>query len=137
MGTNYYWHEKPPCESCGRSYEAKHIGKSSAGWVFSLHVMPDEGVTDIDDWERLWASGGEIYDEYGTKHTVEEMRLVIMARTHKEKWDTVPFMYESWAEFHRHNHSEEGPVGLLRHKLDSRCIKHGNGTWDCIIGEFS
>lgn len=38
MGTNYYLHSQDPCEHCGRSYPELHIGKSSAGWVFALHV---------------------------------------------------------------------------------------------------
>ena len=50
--------------------------------------------------------------------------------------ETTPMSYDSWDEFHRRNNSEKGPVGLLRHRLDSRCIGHG-GTWDLIIGEFS
>lgn len=138
MGTNYYLHEKPACESCGRGYEAKHIGKSSAGWCFSLHVIPEDGINDIDDWERLWsAPGAYIEDEYGARVSAEEIRIVIMARARKEDWDKAPFGYPSWEDFHRDNHSEPGPVGLLRHQLGRYCLKHGAGTWDCIPGEFS
>jgi hypothetical protein len=137
VGTNYYWHEKPACEHCGRAYEGKHIGKSSAGWCFSLHVYPEDGITDIDDWEQRWATGGEITDEYGTKVSVADMRLVIMARVREPKWDKPPsFFYKDWPEFHRKNQSMEGPAGLLRHVLNQRCVKHGNGTWDCFVGEF-
>jgi hypothetical protein len=46
--------------------------------------------------------------------------------------------YDSWLQFHQMNHSEKGPKGLLRHKIEGgHCIKHGVGTWDCILGEFS
>ena len=42
MGTNYYLHRPRTneCEHCGRADEAPplHIGKSSSGWCFSLHV---------------------------------------------------------------------------------------------------
>ena len=46
--------------------------------------------------------------------------------------------HQNWPEFHKANHSEPGPKGLLRHKLDPQhCIGHGHGTWDLIVGEFS
>jgi len=54
MGTNYYLYPASPCKACGRSYEAKHIGKSSAGWCFLLHVIPEEGINDLEDWKKLW-----------------------------------------------------------------------------------
>ncbi len=56
MGTNYYLHEKPDCECCGRPFEALHIGKSSSGWCFSLHVMPEDMINTLDDWRSKWSS---------------------------------------------------------------------------------
>jgi len=58
------------------------------------------------------------------------------------RWETVPAGYMSWVHFHQINHSEPGPKGLLRHRLDSnsystKVIKHGDGTWDCLEGDFS
>jgi hypothetical protein len=139
MGTNYYLHNPKPCQTCGHDpNEPKHIGKSSAGWVFSLHVYPEEGIHDLGDWEREWVNG-VIKDEYGSVVTVDEMRLVIMARARPERWDEPPFMSSSWEEFHRDNYSERGPAGLIRTDIarsGSRCVKHGDGTWDCFVGEF-
>ena len=63
MGTNYYLHRNV-CAHCGRGDEALHIGKSSAGWCFSLRVHPEEGIHDLPDWERELV-GGKIQDEYG------------------------------------------------------------------------
>jgi hypothetical protein len=142
VGTNYYWKEdrEPPCAHCGRTDPevTLHIGKSSAGWVFSLHIDPEAGISDLPDWERVWANAaGHIEDEYGQRLSADDMRLVIMARAREERWGKKPFMYDSWEDFHRSNNSERGPVGLLRSKLDQRCIKHGDGTYDCFIGEFS
>jgi len=139
MGTNYYWHTSE-CSHCGRGDEPKHIGKSSAGWVFALHVYPEEGIEDMDGWERVWKGEGRIRDEYGTPLTISEMRIVITGRYRSERWDGAPpFMYESWQQFHEKNHSEPGPSGLLRTRLtaDRRCTKHGAGTWDCFTGDFS
>lgn len=139
MGTNYYLHteEKPPCNECGRGYESepRHIGKSSCGWVFSLHIYPEEGIHDLPDWERLWSAPNTyILDEYGTRTSVEKMRAVITERRHKEAWNKAPFMYNSWEEFHQQNGSMQGPHGLLRAR---RAMKHGEGTWDCHDGDFS
>jgi hypothetical protein len=135
MGMNYYWHEKSPCPTCGHLVDGKHVGKSSAGWVFALHVYPEDEINDLEDWERLWSQGGLILDECGDEVSTDEMRQVITRRswTKKDK----PLMYESWDQFHRDNGSEEGPNGLARALPSSRMLKHGAGTWSCFIGEFS
>jgi hypothetical protein len=140
MGTNYYWHNPKPCETCGHDpHEPKHIGKSSGGWCFSLHVYPHEDIHDIDGWERLWETPGSwIEDEYGERVAPARMRSVIMDRGRKEDWDRTPLGYKSWDNFHEMNHSEPGPAGLLRHQImPGHCIGHGAGTWDMIVGEFS
>lgn len=136
MGTNYYLHEKPPCRECGREYEPLHIGKSSGGWCFALHVIPGE-IDDLPDWEARWTRG-EIRNEYGDILTPEDMRAVILARAEITGVVDPPPFYRSWDEFHEKNSSEPGPAGLLRHRLNpAHCIRHGAGTYDCIIGEFS
>jgi hypothetical protein len=71
MGTNYYL-TNTHCKCCKRSREEctsehwlkretllstpevkLHIGKSSGGWCFSLHVIPSLGLNTLDDWELL------------------------------------------------------------------------------------
>ena len=132
MGTNYYWHEKDDCSECGRPFEPRHIGKSSAGWCFSLHVYPDEDIQDLPDWEDLWKrEGSVIRDEYGKPLTADEMRLIILART----WSRHDRLSADW---YAENHAEAGPAGLARHQVDGwHCIKQGNGTYDLCIGDFS
>lgn len=104
MGTNYYLHIEP-------TWEPLHIGKSSGGWCFSLHVMPEDGVNTLDDWRALWNSPyAHICNEYGEKVTVERMERVITHRTPE----------------------------CRRHDIDGRhCVAHGDGLWDYIAGEFS
>lgn len=85
MGTNFYWVERnsDKCPSCGRFDEGQrvHIGKSSYGWAFQLHVIPEDSITGLDDWERIWSTGaGEIFDEYGEKLSLTEMKAVILER---------------------------------------------------------
>lgn len=134
MGTNYYHTVKTnECAACGRhDGEPVHIGKSSAGWCFSLHVMPDEGICDLDDWRKRWEAGGEIRDEYGEVVTTEEMLRIITERGPGP--EKVPTGYESWADFHRSNRSTHGPNGMLRHGHRST---PGAGTWDLCPYSFS
>lgn len=129
MGTNYYHHEKAPCECCGRGYERTHIGKSSGGWCFSLHVIPEDGIFDLNDWKKRLGKG-HIEDEYGCVLTVDDLMSVICERSWTER--------EHNAHFLASNNAEPGPNGLLRHQIDGRhCIGHGEGTWDLLVGEFS
>ena len=129
MGTNYYWLQEPPCAHCGRSDEGKHIGKSSAGWCFSLHVYPEDGINDFDDWRERWGEG-EIYNEYGEHVSVLEMERTISERTWPHR-TSASFDFVS-------NHAVPGPNGLVRHRISNgHCIGHGRGTWDLIVGEFS
>ena len=130
MGTNYYWYKKSPCECCGRPYEPLHIGKSSGGWCFALHVMPEENINDLPDWEELWlVSGSKIENEYGEEILPNEMREIITNRYRTEAPPT-DFNYKA-------NHAEPGPNNLARHRIGHYCIKHGAGTWDCVTGEFA
>lgn len=127
MGINFYW--------VSVDGEERHIGKSSLGWVFALHVYPEHGINDLSDWLRYWDSQeGFIKDEYHRRIEVLEMLSCITERESPRQ--TIPLGYADWTVFHRENHSLNGPNGLCRAKLSSRCIKHGVGTWDCHVGEF-
>lgn len=135
MGTNYYWTKevKPACECCGRDAEVKelHIGKSSAGWCFSIHVMPEDGINSLDDWIALFNQEGScIKDEYDRIVTAKEILSKIKERGRNDKntWDH---------EMMRMNGAEHGPNNLVRHKISRHCIGHGDGTWNYIVGDFS
>ena len=136
MGTNYYVNKEDICEYCGRGGEELHIGKSSAGWHFGLHVIPNEGINNLEDWKKFW-KGKRIRDEYGRTITAKEMLKVITERKSNNDWNKKPFMYNGWVDFHNQNNSERGINGLVRCKIGSHCIGHGEGTWDLITGEFS
>lgn len=133
MGTNYYLQlpGTDACKHCGRSDDAEklHIGKSSVGWCFSLHVIPERGIYDLADWLPLFERY-EICDEYGDALTAQDMVEYITARS----WSSV---YERGETWYVSNHAEPGPNGLARHRIGCHCVKHGDGTWDCITGEFS
>lgn len=141
MGTNYYLHNKPDCECCGRPFVPMHIGKSSAGWCFALHVAPEEGINSLDDWRALWsAPGSYVRNEYDERVPLEEMEKIITQRSRDKDWSDASWwqgFYTSERHFHDKNGSERGPNGLLRHRIGRYCASHGEGTWDCMLGEFS
>lgn len=128
MGCNYYL-LKDPCPTCGHAKEKLHIGKSSEGWCFSLHVDPDEGVNSLEDWKQLWMDyKSAIVDEYGETISPKEMERVITKRLRLG-----PPMEDKWYE---QNCCIRGPNGLARH-ADPYCVGHGDGPWDYITGRFS
>jgi hypothetical protein len=129
MGTNYYL-RRDTCPHCGRSAEPLHIGKSSAGWCFSLHVDADEGINGLDDWKALWsAPNTKIMDEYGREVSPELMLETITHRTWPKR--------ERSGMFYLENNAEPGPNNLMRHTIGRHCVGHGDGTYDLIPGEFS
>lgn len=141
MGTNYYAVETGWKKV--RHPEKKHIGKSSGGWCFSLHVYPEEGLKTWSAWKKLLSkSSFEIYDEYGQLHSFEDFLDTVESRSWGNDFEKpIPSVfpqYKSWEEFFTRNYAEPGPNGLLRHKIDgTHCIGHGKGTYDYLIGEFS
>ena len=137
MGTNYYCENTTSCDV----YDGKtemiplHIGKSSGGWCFMLHVIPSLNLNSLEDWKKYWAENAEvamIKDEYGNDIPLDEMLNTITDR-HWTAWRE-----EKYPTFHADNYSEPGPNGLTRYRLNAPgCVGHGEGTWDLIEGEFS
>jgi hypothetical protein len=135
MGTNYYVRSQPPCEHCGREYDAIHIGKSSAGWCFGLRVYPEMGINSLEDWQAYW-QGKHIEDEYGKEISHSDMLERITMRSRPDTG--TPYPYKSWEQFFAENQAEWGPNNLLRHRMDGRfCIGHGSGPWDLMGTDFS
>ena len=85
METNYYLH----MDVCGRGKRPKkilHIGKSSGGWVFGLHVIPERGLVNWDRWRvALHKCGNVIKDEYGNKIKFKEMVSIIRDRSFQNR----------------------------------------------------
>jgi hypothetical protein len=137
MGTNFYWSESA-CPTCGHAEEELHIGKSSGGWCFSLHVIPEKGINSLKDWqERFARTNSRIHDEYGDVLTPAEMTSRITNRFGRPFEEQTWPMYRDEADFHAQNDSERGPNGLLRHRIGPYCVGHGDGTYDLIAGVFS
>lgn len=157
MGTNFYAKSKITNKTI-------HIGKSSGGWCFGLHVYVTVGEDnelikqktlfslnphftlpyDFESWKKLIENPlWYIEDEYGNKWCSRDMLETIECRRwhNRESWEDVDWKlygYHSEEHFHSLNHSERGPNGLLRSKIDMRhCVGHGEGTYDYLIGDFS
>ncbi len=118
MGTNYYL-QHGVCECCKKPESTRHIGKSSGGWCFSLHVYQEEGINTLDDWKKLWETEkNKIVNEYDEVVSVEDMLDTIInrqGRPMEDKHLTMMGLYESWQDFHRNIYSCSGSNNLLRH----------------------
>lgn len=139
MGTNYYL-KKNCWNICGRPSEEIHIGKSSFGWCFLLHVTNE--IKTLEDWISLFNERKyiifrkhKIFDEYGREISIKEMESIILDRKHAP-WKENSH-YKTPEEFYNANNAESGPNNLARCKLGGGCVGHGDGTYDLITGYFS
>jgi hypothetical protein len=148
MGTNYYLHQRTGLPKPDHEI-VLHIGKSSTGWCFSVHVMPERGINDLQDWVTLIeqrASAAVIKDEYGEELQLQELLGIITDRRRSQTVDDAFIegkkhgfcqyadTVEQWL---RLNHAVRGPNNLIRPVLGGTVLRHGSGTWDCIVGDFS
>lgn len=130
MSTNYYIKEK---SMLGEKFDHLiHIGLSSYGWCFQLHVIPEKGINNLDDWKKIFKlidnNKSHIVDEYDRKISYNEMIRIIENRN-IDNSNQISSCKKNNAEYELNN--------LKRSTLDSRCIGHGNGTYDYIVGDFS
>lgn len=110
MSTNYYLIEPTPVGS-GKSDGPLHIGKSSVGWCFSLHVIPELNLLSLKEWEARWnARGAVIENERGESVSPSEMKDCITNRPY--------------------------PRELQRNSLTPN-VTHGRGSYDYVKGDFS
>ena len=133
MGTNYYL-QAPKCFHCGKADEPLHLGKSSGGWCFSLHVYPEEGINNWDDLQahivQCLLHNHIIVNEYGDAVSFEEFKQVVENR-HGRKPVSTEWLCQQGG------YGEPGPNNLVRHTLSpGHCIGQGKGTYDYLIGEF-
>lgn len=134
MGTNYYIYISD--EDVTKDPEELHIGKSSHGWVFSLHVYPERGINTLYDWmQHLLDYNHVIRDEYGNQIGIAEILRIITLRS--------SYRLPNWTEKDWDmNSAEPGPNNLVRHKVNvvqhnhKLSVWHGEGTWDYCNYEF-
>lgn len=125
MGTNYYH----VAETFDNVPDRIHIGKSSGGWCFALHVDAEQNINGLDDWKnKFMAANSHIVNEYGDTVSVDEMLDIILNRKWKPHVVTPEFLDRNYAVL--------GPNNLLRSRVGDYCFGHGDGTYDLIPGEF-
>lgn len=79
MGTNFYALADATCDNPEHT-ERLHIGKSSGGWKFGFHAIPERGLTSWAAWADFLAER-IIVNEYG-----EEMTLFEFTPTVEDRW---------------------------------------------------
>lgn len=129
-----------------------HIGKSSAGWHFSLCIYPELGINNLDDWKKLF-SEYDIIDEYDESRSADKMISIITERydaeflelgqeayeakvveRHNNTCDTLygSFIHitpaKTYDEYLSYNNAERGLNGLLAHN-DGAHVRT-DGTYD-------
>ena len=115
MGTNYYCLDENPdfeksviTQLTEPQFLKTHIGKSSYGWCFSLHVIPENNLNNLNDWMKYLESK-LIINEYDDVVSFDDLIKIIVDRSKDSR----------------------------RHEIDYyNCVGHGEGTWDLIKGEF-
>lgn len=144
MGTNYYsvkrevaeldsesfWDLRQSCKTTG-SDDIIHIGKSSIGWCFGLHIIPEMGINDLWEWIEIFLNPERvIMDEYRDLITFTEMINKITCRSMPDQC--------TWS-LHEYalNGAEPGPNNLVRRIVGRGCDAQGAGTWDLIKDNFS
>lgn len=147
MGTNYYLKKKNHLTDAVDRYDTGlHIGKSSYGWAFSLHVVP--GIAEsLADWKDLWSCRHfVIVDEYGERVSKEEMLSIVTERgtlspehkysglkrrlpeIPKDEWDNETHLRRHVPEF---RYDERGNVEYK----ELNKINWGEG-YDLLVGEW-
>lgn len=109
MSTNYYLMHPSYQLTDGyiTSDNSTHIGTSSVGWCFALHIIPEHGIKTLGDWIPL-LKRGIILDEYGRDISFTDMLNIIANRNPS-----------------------------CKHQQECINTNHGEGSWDYITGEFS
>ena len=116
MGTNYYLTFNE-CDCCKRM-DKIHIGKSSAGWYFSLHVTDE--LNSLDKWiETFKEAGTHIVNEYDDLLSTYDMVKKITERG-QEKAPNL-----SVAEL-IYNGATLGMNNLLKPSIGTHCVGYAD-----------
>jgi hypothetical protein len=128
-------------EKGSKREEDLHIGKSSGGWVFALHVISEKRLYGLPDWMILLDKPDVIIFEKVDGQLRREISLDDLLKVITERKfegnDNVNHL------FHVVNKSMPAENGLVRKVIDGeRCVGHefaadGRGvSWDLIAGDF-
>lgn len=151
---NFYY--KTEEELNEKLYQCIHIGKSSGGWHFILAIYPDYGISNLEDWKKLFFdSSNYIENEYGERVTPEEMMSIITERGDErlkdfnslEEYEAEQLkhqndfikkfgngkLYKTYDDMLKDNHAVRGKFGLWAHQPDNHTFAT-DGTYDYSEG---
>lgn len=147
LTNGYVWNNTyyKDIESLNEEYcHILHIGKSSAGWYFSLCIYPLIGINSLDDWKKIWSSGDcKIYTEYDDEIPEEELMSYIIDRQYPGDRDEAKALkcnnkraekegigrrFDTYDQLLRFNGATRGKNGLWAH--DSPRYTHTDNTYD-------
>ena len=111
--------------------ETLHIGKSSWGWTFSLHVIPEKGLECWRDWEEVLVGSRRIYNEEGEDVSLEELRETVLHRARKLSDEDKARMEET---ARRYGYFLDRRTWLFR---GNESNKGEDGDYSMMEGEFS
>ena len=132
LTNGYVWNNTyyKDIESLNKDYcHILHIGKSSAGWYFSLCIYPLIGINNLDDWKKIWSSSDcKIYTEYDEEIPEEELMSYIVNRQYPGEID------EDKALKHNNEMAEKEGIGRRFDTYDQLLLFNGaargkNGLW--------
>jgi hypothetical protein len=126
MGTNYYV-KSERCNCCDHKPDDFHIGKSSYGWYFTMHVTYT--ITNFQDMLIFLVDNRyNIYNEYGDKVELEDIIRTICCRSGN---NTAENYYENSI------YCELGQYGLVKFKVGFGCIGSSEiNPIDYVPGDF-
>jgi hypothetical protein len=146
MGINIYFVEEYK-EEIELESQWIHIGKSSAGWYFSLHIYPlgirDDDINVINNWDDWKAfinsSNGKIYTEDHYEITFEQLRSKVEDR---KLLDVQKFKEDTLKQLKLGIFGYDKNTNLLyitndRYIYEHGCESIGNGPWCCSKHNFS
>ena len=107
MGTNFYLH-KNCCNHCNRPEHKIHLGKSSGGWRFLLHIEKLDWF--YTDWEtckvEIMKPENEVFDEYSIKQNKEEFIKFTEGKKDLTKHEDQEYASYQYDEFTDHTEGD-------------------------------
>lgn len=136
MGTNYYIKHKD--ETKNEIFGKVHLGKSSLGWYFNLHVYPERGISNFTDWNDALLKKDndlEIVDEYGKVYEVDEFLGIVTNRSRENEDIDITKLKES-ADLHS-SVDEKRKLLYMNEGYDSFGPDSSGETVCCMTGYFN
>lgn len=137
INNGYIWHNQfyNTLEDLAKDYyEEIHVGKSSAGWVFLLHIHPDKNIYSLEDYCNIWYDPNiALYNEYDELISPKQLEHTICDRALEDdrltQAEIKQFCKENQCRY-------DASYGLFRYDLDEFTIPTSK-SYDITTKDFS